>query len=208
MEWNDFGAIAGPVIGALALYLNWRTRRDLKAEKTPLVKVAPAPSPLRLPEGWAMMRLTLRSRSNLGYRIEAVRLIRPWGAKIVSYSAAYSYENSPNGNPRLEIPAIVTAKASTELAVAPMGRTPTRTHHWINNGSGEQHHVDFLVSFPPSISSRILRSLSNSSSVSSNSRRVRVMVRVIDEHEKARLRIANTTITIVPKAAATSATET
>ncbi|MGB3644603.1 MAG: hypothetical protein WBA15_09005 [Mesorhizobium sp.] len=205
MDWSDVGAIAGPVIGGLALYLNWRTRREMKAEKTPLVKVRPTRTPIVAPDGWTGMRLTLRSRSNLGYRIE---IVRPWGARIIRYLDTYTYKGSTDGNPRLEMPAVTFAKAATRLAVAPMGREPTRTFHWVDNGTGEEHHDDFLVSFPPSISSRILRNLKSSSSAASNTRRVRVMVHVIDEHEKARLKIANTTITIVPKAAATSATET
>jgi len=82
MDWQAIitmgTALTGAACGITGIVLNWKTRRELKFGKRPIVTIEQ--------KDWendpTLLQLTLRSRSNVGYRVTSVTLVRPRNAQI------------------------------------------------------------------------------------------------------------------------------
>lgn len=187
---RDLAAAAGVVTGVLALLLNWRTRRDVKREKKPVLRARTAGLAPR-PAGWAGMRVTLRSQSNLGWEIRGVYL---WvrGGRIVRYAPCLK-RIDVNGPHRVELPETSGRWTAASLEVGKAGSQPQFIRS-MQLGNGDSGHEDFLVSVPPSIWSIVAARLFTACSEWPKTRRIRLWFIIADEHPTSRLRSATTRI--------------
>src|SRR4051812_18446697 len=78
----DLVGVLGALGAAGSLYLHWRTFRRERAEQDPIAEAEIIEQRGLLP-GWHMVRLTVRSRSTFGWKVEEVR-VAPRGSRIAA----------------------------------------------------------------------------------------------------------------------------
>ncbi|MDJ1465684.1 hypothetical protein [Nitratireductor sp. GZWM139] len=172
------GGVLGGVTGVWALADSRLTRAEMRREKAPIIKID------QDSQTASHARLTIRSRSNMGYTLSGIAVLRPPIARIADPMEldVVSIEGNTRRyryNPKRRL--------CLDLRVRPEGNKS------INGpmGSGEEHHVSFPLLFPPtwywslktsSLMSALKRSLLSSSSSHASKAILRIELR--DENRR------------------------
>lgn len=167
MDLRDMAAIASALASAVSLYWVWRTRRDSKFAQAPIVMFE-QPDWRNRPSD---LVLHLRSRSNMGYRVESVTAIWPLDARL----AVVAFGGHPQG--------LWGRTVTPDLAVSHQGKEGSGRVM----GSGEHHSTPLLFRSARSVSkfssflTTVLRRWSVCSD-SSHSLRAAFIVRLRDQN--------------------------
>jgi hypothetical protein len=163
------GGVIGTIAGLWGLRVNQQTRRN---EYPDMV------------EGWTALDIGLRSRSNLGYRIEQIKVLAPRGGVLADYDLVA--QDPASGAPIFEIKQ-QGRTLPLKLSVAHAGKATTSRAPYgggLQTGLGEEHHQSILLSVPASTWSSNLFSRWRARSDSSQIMRVSFRVRLIDQNDE------------------------
>ncbi|GGA64666.1 hypothetical protein [Pelagibacterium lentulum] len=198
MDIGDIAALIGAVGGVIgagtgiwALIDSKQTRSEMRREKAPIIKITLGES-----DKWGQVTLTVRSRSNVGYELESIQAVWPLDARIADPNdAPKEIIKTDNGARRVmnwRKAIRPTLKVKAEGNASQLGVM----------GSGDEHHVSFLVAARSKLLWRLLRtpaailvrSLARSET-SSHKVSFRLRISLIDENSKKIVRTKTATVT-------------
>lgn len=89
MKYADVMSTVAGAVAVLGLWLHWISWKHERKSKRPILKVNATSNGA---DGWRRLRVTLRSRDNLGYKVKSARVLWPRAARI-----ANGFENLATG---------------------------------------------------------------------------------------------------------------
>jgi hypothetical protein len=154
---RDLAAFAGAILGAIGTWLGYRVaaRAQAEAARSRRPTVVPTIAAVEAQPGWYYLSLSLRSRDNLGYRAEELRMKRPRRARLLNMRNGRRQDGAGGLGYANPLPVEKSARSvPARVEVRPAG-TPRPTGSFSPFILGDTHYEEFLVWLPPSLCERL-----------------------------------------------------